>query len=85
MFKTTNNKNCSDPVFINVDINFATSEYFVAQLMPRRATGQKIEGSATTTDYIFLIVCLITSWSEPVADNVQLGGNEIFNILMPYL
>ena len=40
--------------------------------MSRRASGQKVEGSPTTTDELTLPACFITLQSELAADNDQL-------------
>jgi hypothetical protein len=47
---------------------------FVAESIPHRAQGQKIEGSQATTDELTLPACLITLRSEPAADNYHLGA-----------
>ncbi|XP_014009602.1 transmembrane protein 229B isoform X1 [Salmo salar] len=44
--------------------------------MPCRATGQKVEGSQTTTDKLTLPTCFITLRSEPAADNDQLEAGD---------
>ena len=51
--------------------------------MPRRANGP--EGWGFADHELTLPVCLITLQSELAAENDQLGGNQIFYILMPYL
>jgi hypothetical protein len=58
---------------------------FMAQSMPCKAMGQKVEGSPTTTDEFTLPSCFNTLQSELAADNDQLGGNQIFNILMQFI
>jgi hypothetical protein len=58
---------------------------FVAQSMPGRATGQKVEGSPTSTDKLILPACFITLRSAPAAHNDQLEGGQLFYMLMPYL
>ena len=42
MITTINNNNCSNPVFINMDIDLTTSACFVAQSMPRRAMARRL-------------------------------------------